>query len=275
MKTLIICDSSCDLNDELLQESHIIRAPYTINCGGNEYIDDDNIDIAALLKDIDESSLPAQTAAVSPARFIQAVGDASQAFIITITGKLSSSYNNACLAAKELREEGRKIHVIDSKAAGAGETAVAMKVKELIDDGFTFEQIVEKEEEIIKDSHILFVLDDYSTLVKSGRLPRLAGRILTTLTIRPLAYGSNGVIELSGIARGMSSAIRKMADRIAKEKIDFSSRNLYISYVENKERALEVKDRILQKAPFKKVHIMEGSGLVTTYANRGGILVGF
>lgn len=274
MKTLLICDSSCDLSDELLKSGEIVRAPYTINCGGNEYLDDENMDVDALLADISSSADIAQTAAVSPRRFIEAVGDADQAIIVTITSRLSSSYSNACLAAKELEEKGKRVHVIDSKAAGAGETAVAMKVKELLDRGMPFDEIVAKGEEIVKDSHIYFILDDYSTLIKSGRLPKLAGRLLSSLSIKPIAYGSDGVVEINGIARGMSSAIKKLADRISKLRLAFEERSLYISYVENKERAREVKEKILEKCAFKNVEIMRGSGLVTTYANRGGILVG-
>lgn len=275
MKPIIVTDSSCDLNDSLTQKMDIRRAPYAIQVNGHDYLDDDAIQLSALLRDIDLDPEAAKTAAVSPQSFLDAIGEAAEAFIVTISGKLSTSYNNARLAAEELLEAGRKVHVFDSQSAGAGETSFVAKVWQMLEAGLSFEEIVSREEEMQKNTHTFFILDDYSTLVKNGRLPKLAGKLLTGLSLHPVAYGSAGVIEISTIARGMSTAIRKMAASIAKMTVDFSMRTLYISYVENLDRAKEVAEAILSQVPFQKVEILEGSGLVSVYANAGGIVVGF
>lgn len=275
MKPIIVADSSCDLNDVLAKEIAIQRVPFALTSNGHHYVDDETMDIKAFLADIDASEEVTQSAAMSPQHFINAVGDAEEAFLITITGRLSSTYNNACMAAREMREAGKKVHVFDSQAASAGETSYMFRIHQAIEAGMTFEEIAAKEAEIAQTNYTYFILNNYSTLTKSGRLPRIAGNILTSLSICPVCRGVNGEIGLKSIARGMDKGVKRLAQHIAAEAVDFSQRTLFITHIDDPERAEQVKAEILKLSPFPRVEIMAGTGLNTCYANRGGIIIGF
>lgn len=275
MKRIVVTDSSCDMNDALAKEIAIQRVPFALTCNGNHYIDDGNMDIDVFLADVDASDTVAQSAAMSPQHFLDAAGDAEEVFFLTISGRLSSANNSAEIAARELREEGRKAHVFDSKAAAAGESAYLFRLHQLIQQELSFEEILAKEEEIAQTNHTYFVLNNYGTLMKSGRLLRLAGNILTTLSVRPICCGVNGDIGLKSIARGMDRAVMRMAEHIAAEEVPFAERTLFITHIRDVERAEQVKREILARAPFGRVEIVEGGGLNACYANRGGIVVGF
>lgn len=275
MKRVIVTDSSCDRNEALDKEIAARRVPFALSCNGHHYVDDGSMDIDAFLADVDASDTVAQSAAMSPQHFIDAAGDAEEIFFLTISSRLSSSYNSAALAARELREEGKRAHAFDSKAAAAGESAYLFRLHELIQKGLSFDEIVAKEEEIAQTNYTYFVLNDYTTLSKSGRLPRLAGNILTHLSIRPICRGVNGEIGLKSIARGMDRAMMRMAEHIAAEDVPFAKRTLVVTHIRDSERAEQVKREILARAPFGRVEIVEGGGLNACYANRGGIVVGF
>lgn len=275
MKRVIVTDSSCDRNEALDKEIAARRVPFALSCNGHHYVDDGSMDIDAFLADVDASDTVAQSAAMSPQHFIDAAGDADEIFFLTISSRLSSSYNSAALAARELCEEGKRAHAFDSKAAAAGESAYLLRLHELIQKGLSFDEIVAKEEEIAQTNYTYFVLNNYTTLSKSGRLPRLAGNILTHLSIRPICRGVNGEIGLKSIARGMDRAMMRMAEHIAAEDVPFAKRTLVITHIRDIERAEQVKREILARAPFGRVEIVEGGGLNACYANRGGIVVGF
>lgn len=275
MKPIIIADSSLDVNGNIQQMTHVQRVPFLLTSNGHQYVDDERIDIKAFLADIAASNEITKSAARGPQNFIDAVGDYMEAFIFTVTARLSSSYNNACMAAEELMARGRKVHVFDTKSAAAGHTSLVMKVHQLIESGLSFEEIVAKEDELLASNYTYFILSDYSTLVKSGRMPALAGRVLTGFSIRPVCYAVNGTIGIRSIARGMAKAISNMAEHIRKESVDFAQRTLYITHVNDPNLAETVKEAILKRAPFRDVEIMPAAGLVTTYANQSGVVVGF
>lgn len=275
MKPVIVTDSSCDLNDALKRTVDITRVPFALTSNDHEYIDDENMDIQQFLADIAASDEVTKSAARSPQYFIDAIGDAAEAFIITISSRLSSTFQNAQVAAEELQQLGRRVHVFDSKCASAGETSFMMRVHELIEKGLSFDEIVGKAEEIARTNFTYFILNDYSTLVKSGRLPRLAGRILSGLSIRPICRGVNGEIGIKSIARGMAKAAERMAEHIREEDAPFAERVLYITHINDSQMAATVRDAIIDRVAFKAVQIMEGTGLNTAYANQGGIIIGF
>ena len=79
-------------------------------------------------------------------------GEAEHVYVVTLSGKLSGSYNSAVLGAQlynEEHEENKKIHVFNSKSASIGETLIGLKVQELEESGLSFEEVVEQVEKYI------------------------------------------------------------------------------------------------------------------------------
>nr|WP_072513876.1 DegV family protein [Ndongobacter massiliensis] len=275
-KRLIVSDSSADLNAALRDHVQLQQVAFPIEVGGRSFLDDGSIDLDEFLRAIAESDEVAKTAAPSPGGFIQALEEATEGFIVTITSKLSSCYNNACLAARELMESGkRKIHVFDSKSASVGETALCVKIQSWIDENCSFEEIVQRGEAFVESMHTFFVLKDLSTLVKSGRIPSLAGKIAQRLSICPVCTGHDGEVKVSNVRRGIKGALGKMAQMIADSATDFSERVLYIAHVNCPQRAEAVRGLIMERANFKDCQIVEAGGLSSTYANNGGIIVAY
>ena len=72
-------------------------------------------------------------------------GEAEHVYVVTLSGKLSGSYNSAVLAADlyhEEHEDSKQIHVFNSKSASIGETLIGLKIQELEESGASFEEIV-------------------------------------------------------------------------------------------------------------------------------------
>ncbi len=279
MRYKIIADSSCELPEELKEDERFDVIPFGMEVNGYHIVDDSQIDIDKLLVRIAESPTCAKSSCPSPQAFLDSIekSDAMHIYIITISGKLSGSYNSAMLA-KSLYEEGngnKQIFVIDSMSASCGESQIALMAMELEEKGVAFEEIT-KRLEIYRDNlSTYFVLDNIETLRKNGRMSGVKALVASTLNIKPVLAGDKGCIVQLSQAVGIKKALVKMVEHIAKEVKEVKDKRIIITHCNNLKRAEYVKQLISERAEFNNYIIMSMSGLSSLYANDGGIIVTF
>lgn len=274
MDRLIISDTCLELNEELEKKLNIKLVPFHLDLGDKTYVDE-NLDIRSFINDMHAYAGTAKSAAPSPQAFYEKMIGADEVFIITISSKLSTVYNSATIARDMFLDEfpDKKVHVFDSKSAVTGQTLIAIKIQEMIDQDKSFEDIVESVEDFIGQMQTYFILENLDNLIKNGRMSRLAGKIASALSINPVCKGNDGTIEVVNKARGMKAGIKRLIDEMLKGIYDTSSRTLVISHVLKPERAEEIKQKALEIATFKDVQIVGAKGLTSVYANEGGIVV--
>lgn len=278
----ILVDSCCDLSPELLQKTGASVAPLTITVEGTHYVDDGTVDIPAYLKAMASSASPARSGCPSPNLYAEDMrrcdGDC---FVVTLSSKLSGSHNAASLG-RELAleaEPGKKIHIFDSESASAGETYLALMLRDLIDAGHSFEEIVSAVEEKIRSLHTLFVLDSLDNLVKNGRVSKAVALIAGVLSIRlVMSDDGHGAIKQVSKARGIKGALAQMVDTCRKhtEGLAAGSQRLVLSYCNCLERAQQVQQMIREKCPaIGEIVITPTSALSSMYAYDGGIVIAY
>ena len=74
-------------------------------------------------------------------------------------------------------------------------------------------------------------------------------------------------------ARGITRALKKMVEYIAKDLKDPSEKTLAISHCNCRQRAEMVKEEILKQISVKDVLILDTAGVSSLYASDGGIIV--
>ena len=273
----IVVDSCCEIPEEINKDLFIERVPLTLEVGDATIIDDETFDQAKFLKMVDECPTCPKSACPSPERYMEAYdADVERVYVVTLTSKLSGSYNSAVLGKHLLEEGGKKvpkIHVFDSLSASAGETQLVMKIKELEEQGRTFEEVVENVELFKNEMKTYFVLDNLDTLRKNGRLTGLKAVVVSTMNIKPIMYALDGTIAQKSQAIGTKKALRKMADILTEEGKEKNEKVLIISHCNCLERAQLMKERLLEKIQFKAVYILNMMGVSSMYANDGGIIV--
>lgn len=275
MKRIIISDTCLELNEDLEKRLSVKLVPVHLDLGERTYLDDENLNVRDFIDQMHAYEGIAKTAAPSPQAFYDQMLGYDEVFIITISSKLSTIYNSATIAREMFLDEfpEKKVHIFDSKSAVSGQTLVAIKIQELIDQNVSFDEIVKEIEEFIKQMKTYFILENLDNLVKNGRMSRLAGKIASVLSINPVCKGNDGLIEVVNKTRGMKAGINRLVDELIKEVSDTTSKNLVISHVLKPERALEVKEKALSLASFKDVQIVGAKGITSVYANEGGIVV--
>jgi DegV family protein with EDD domain len=276
MSYKIVVDSCCDLPVEYRKNPKFEVVPLILEIDGNVIVDDDTFDQADYLAKVAASENCAKTACPSPELYMNAYDcDADDVYVVTLSSKLSGSYNSALLGKDLFHEEkgDKNIHIIDSLSACCGEANIALKAMELAESGLPFNEVVIEVEKYRDEMATYFVLDSLDTLRKNGRLTGMKALVATTLNIKPVCIGAKGEIMQKSQGIGIRKALVKMTEIVASEIENPEGKRLMITHVNCYERACVVRDLILKKVPFKEALIVDAAGVSTTYAGNGGIVV--
>lgn len=277
MSYKIVVDSCCELPEELKKDSRFEIVPLTLIVGDTyEKPDDESFDQKEFLQAVAQCPVSPRSACPSPERFMEAYRtEADHVYVVTLSSKLSGSYNSAVLG-KNLYHETygeKQIYVVDSRSASCGETQIAYKIAQWEEEGHTFEEITSGIEQFVDGMHTYFVLDNLETLRKNGRLSGVKALVASTLSIKPVMAGEQGSIVQLGQSVGIKKALAKMVDHVIRDVSDPEKKCLMITHCNNLDRANSVKDQILAKVKFKDVLIMDTAGISSMYANDGGVIV--
>lgn len=276
MKYKIVVDSCCELPKEYLSDERFERVPLGIEVGDYHILDDETFDQAEFLKRVAAYPKCPKSFCPSPERFMEAYHtEAEHVFAVTLSSKLSGSYNSAELGKRLYLEHygEKKIHVVDSESASGGEAQIALKLLELEEEGLSFEEIVEKIEAFRDEMNTYFVLDNLETLRKNGRLSSVKAVVASTIKIKPVMGADKGTIYQRGQGIGMKKALAKMADMIAGELMDAAKKRIIITHCNAAERAQTVKRLLESKVSVREILVMDTAGISSMYANDGGVIV--
>ncbi|SER79186.1 DegV family protein [Lachnobacterium bovis] len=274
----IIIDSCGELTEELKKDGHFVNVPLELEIDGYHIVDDETFDQLDFIKRVEESPVGPKSACPSPERYMKEFeGDYDDIFVITLSSKLSGSYNSAVLAKNLYEDENgtqKNIYVVNSRSASIGQTVIGMKIREFEEQGMPFEKIVEEIEKYTDSISTYFVLETLETLRKAGRLSNVKAFIANTLNIKPVMGSTDeGSIQQLGQGRGMKKALAKMVDCIAENTPNPEERRIAISHCNCPERAEYVKKLLEEKLNFAEIIIVPTAGVSTMYANNGGIVV--
>ena len=276
MSYKIIVDSCCELPEELKKDHRFERVPLGLEVGDYHILDDDDFNQKTFLAKVAACPTCPKSSCPSPERFMNAyMAEVDNIYVVTLSAKLSGSYNSAVLGANLYHEQfGEKnIHVFDSESASCGETQIALKVMELEEAGLSFEEVVEQGEKYRDEMHTYFVLDNLETLRKNGRLSNVKAMVASTLSIKPIMISDGGQIAQQGQCIGMKKALAKLAEYLVAEVPNLPTKRLMITHCNAPERAKHMKELLEKKAAFKDVIILDTAGISSMYANDGGIIV--
>lgn len=276
MKYKIVADSSCDLTNELKNKLPIEFAPLTLQIGDQIFRDDETLNIKEYIKAMKDSPVAPKTACPSPDEFYKRYEGDEIIFGVTLTKELSGTYNSAVLAKEMYLEDhpDKFIHIFNSRSASVGEALIALKIQELMGQGYSPEEIVEKVEAYISEMRTFFLLESLTHLAKAGRLNPVIAKIATVLHLKPIMGATpEGTIKLVHKVRGYNKAFERLIETIGEHGNDFSDKTLAISYCNCPERALTLKKAVEERYNFKNIIIVEMGGLSTTYADDGGIII--
>ena len=272
MDARIVVDSSANMAGE----PAVYSVPLKIITDTKEYIDDVNLNTAAMVWDLKTYTGKSSTACPSPQDWLEAFGDAPYVFCIAITSNLSGSCNAANIAKADYQQTfpDRKVYVVDSLSTGGEMELIAEKIQELMEAGHSFEEICENIKDYQQHTGLMFMLESMQNLANNGRVNKIVAKAAGILGIRAVGRASDvGTLEPLEKCRGEKKAIAALADHMVSR--GYEGGKMRISHCLNLAAAETLKANILAAYPDADVQIRPTGGLCSFYAEKGGMIIGF
>lgn len=269
----LLCDSCTDFTPEMHTDAHVVKVPLSIHIGAETIVDDEDLVQSELLKKMKAWPDAPKTSCPAPHLYAGQFIDGDN-YIVTLSAKLSGSYNAAVQGMKLYQEEGGKgnVHVFNSRSATCGQTQVALRIQELAEKGTPFREVVEKVERFISEMHTLFVLENLDNLRKNGRLTKMQSLVTGALHVKLLCAGTReGEIEKLSQGLTIRQTLAKMVARAAEDP-GHAGKRAMITHCNCLERAEHVRELLRKRCQFREILIVPASGISTVYANDGGIV---
>ena len=219
----IITDSAADFTQAELEQYRICCVRTQVMLGQDAYTP--GIDLTDdLFWEKVLSGFPCKTSQPSPDSFLQAFEDAcangEEVVYIGISSSLSGTVQSALIA--RAMTDAKRIHIIDSLTGAAAQKLLVLHACHLRDEIIpTAREMVQALEKLRSRIRLFAGVDSLDNLVRSGRLPKVAGHIGNLTHLKPLLHVTpDGLIAISGTTFGRPRAIDALARRIAHLKID-------------------------------------------------------
>lgn len=148
--------------------------------------------------------------------FNDLVDSGMQVLCLTMSSRLSGTYGNARMSAKETDPEN--IAVVDSMTTGGGMYMMILEARRLINQGMSLHETAAALRKMRQHVHTTFTVDDITPLRRSGRLGNVRMSISTILNIRPVLKCEDGCIVAAGIARGRHDQYKMLLNTLPKQR---------------------------------------------------------
>ena len=217
----IIVDSTNDLMPDMLKKLDVEVMPLYVNFGDDTYKDGVDITIEKLYDEVKKRGVLPKTAAVTIGDLIDKFQEwIDKGYEIVYTGiskEMSSSYNNAVLASREV--DPNKIFVVDSKNLSTGIGLLVLKACKDRDKGLSAEEIaknMEKNRDLVLSQ---FAIESMDYLYKGGRCSSLSMIFGSMLRIKPIIQVRNGKMSVQQKPIGkIKRALDKMLEQIEADR---------------------------------------------------------
>lgn len=268
-KVKITCDSTCDLDQTLYGDAHVIALGVSM---GDDFRHD-GVDVTAdeLLRFVADTGTLPKTSAISIGEYEEVFrGYVEQGFDvvhINLSSALSASYQNAVLAAQEVGHT----YVVDSRNLSSGSGHLVMVANELAEQGMNAAEIAENLTQKAEKLDVSFVLQTLDFLHKGGRCSGIAAFGANLMKLRPEIQVVDGKMQVGKKYRGdMHKSIMAYVRGRLEEREDVDCSRIFITHSGVPQQILEaVKQELQQMHPFREILVTRAGCTITSHCGPG------
>ncbi|CZR77708.1 DegV domain-containing protein [Clostridioides difficile] len=217
MKIKLVCDSLCDIPDEISEKDYIEIVPLTVIFNDREYIEGVDIKKEEFYKKVKEIKQIPKTSQATYMEFKEVfdkfITEGYHIICMTGAANASGTFQSAMIAKNDVNEN-EKIHIFDTRNLSLGSGQYVIKACELLEEGLVFEEIIDELENTRSSVRLLFAPYTLDFLKQSGRVPVATALIGNMLNIKPIFFFDNGEAKLVNKVRGIKNIASKLVDII-------------------------------------------------------------
>jgi DegV family protein with EDD domain len=214
----VVTDSSCDLEQDEIDQLNIEIVPLTIRFGSREFTDRHDLSAQEFYERMANVEELPQTACPSPGAFELAFRRAAEAgaeavVCLSISSELSTTFQSALTAAAAC--EGKiAVHAIDSRTVSSGLGTLVLEAASVAAAGADISAVLGRANDLIARTHVLAALNTLENLKKGGRIGGATAMVGSLLSIKPVIDLTGGIVHEAGKARTRKRALQMLYERL-------------------------------------------------------------
>lgn len=243
----IISDSSCDLDKETLKnlDVKVLRIKGTDEKGEDLPEDLTNKEIYKRMREGAFFKTSQLTYYDYFKEFEESAKEGKDIIALTLSSGLSGTYQNACMAKKEIEEKyDIRVEVVDSLAASVGFGQITYFAGLAAKNGATYEEVLDLLKFLVEKTKHIFTVYDLKYLYEGGRVSKTKAKISSVLNILPiLEVDEEGKLFVSEMVRGKNKSYKKMMEMIEERTTSDGSDTVFPVYADD----IKVLDPLIKK----------------------------
>ncbi|MFC2017846.1 DegV family protein [Chloroflexota bacterium] len=272
MALRIVTDSTSDIPPKVAQELGITVIPLYVHFGAEVYRD--GIDLCATefyQKLVTSKSLPT-TSTISPGEFAELYDTLSEQtneiLVITLSSKLSATYD-AAIQGQELRKsKGCRVEVIDSRLVLMALGLIVIAAAQEAQAGASLEQVVDIVKKALLRVHVRMAFDTLDYVRKGGRIGRAQAFLGTLLSIKPILTVVEG--ETTPVARERTRD--RAIEHLRRFAGSFSNiKEMAVEYTTTPEEATALVRQLDSVFPEERIYISNVGSVMGTHLGPGAL----
>ena len=268
----VVVDSTADIPAPLATELGIVVVPLTVRFGDESFRDRLDIQTAEFLvrlkaaSELPKTSQPPVTAFEDV--FRSAVEQGGEVICITVSARLSGTFNAARLAAEAVSTD--QVRVIDSGGTSMIIGWAAIEAAKAARGGADLAAVQAVAETALARTHAYFVLDTLEYVYKGGRIGKASQLVGSVLSIKPILAFQEGEVRPLERVRTWGKALNRIAE-LARSHAPVAG--LAVLHVGARDDAENMANRLRDQVPDGNVVIAEIGPVLATYGGPGTLAV--
>lgn len=197
---------------------------------------------------------------------------------LAFSSGLSTTYQSSAMAAEELKEEfpERKIAVVDTLAASAGQGLLVYLANEQKKAGASLEEVAKYVEDNRLHLCHWFTVDDLVYLKRGGRVSPAVAFVGGMLGIKPVLHvDDEGHLINMGKVRGRKASLQALADKYAELALDPGKDVVFISHADCIDDVETLKSMLKEKGCAEVAMVNDICPVIGSHSGPGTMAVFF
>lgn len=279
-RVALITDSTCDLPESLRTQYDILVAPLYLLWGDEQLQDGVDITSEEFYKRLPDAPQHPTTSQPTPADFVKLIDEAKakgaeEAVIITLSDKLSGTYDSACQA---LDLVDIPVHVFDSRSVSMGLGFQVLAAARAREAGGNAQEMLRAAEDIRQHINVIFTVDTLEYLHRGGRIGGAAKMLGTALQLKPqLIISSNsGMVESGAKVRTRTKALDSVFNAFIDKLNGHKNLHVTVLHVQAEDDARLLAKRLREKYNVDELIVTDASPVIGAHGGPGTVgIVGY
>jgi DegV family protein with EDD domain len=266
MTVKIVTDSTSDLTPALAGQFGISVVPLTVSFGRESFLDRVEISTDEFYRRLTTEDVFPLTTQPSPNAFTSIYkklsAETKEILVITISKKLSGTYDSALSAAQLLAKPEVKVEVVNSEVTAAALGLLAVWASKQAATGMSLADLKKAVQARVPDTKPVMAFDTLKYLARGGRVGKAQGLLGSLLSVKPVLTMRDGEVAPLTRVRSMNAGLDVLYNFAAGHKqID----ELAVEYATTPDLADALIDRLNPIYPREKIYLTTVSPVLGSY----------